>query len=138
MAATRIALASELLASVLNGNKEVLNELQFKVGMSRFEKESPLVSKIVVSADLVPDCSALPDDEHGLAAINAVLEAVRGFIEIFLGAEDAERMIAVPVTDFATANTGEISRLGLWEALPILQRFSFGDGRPRAAGGDFL
>jgi KaiC/GvpD/RAD55 family RecA-like ATPase len=125
MAATRIALASELLASVLNGNKEVLNELQFKVGMSRFEKESPLVSKIVVSADLVPDCSALPDDEHGLAAINAVLEAVRGFIEIFLGAEDAERMIAVPVTDFATANTGEISRLGLWEALPILQRFSF-------------
>ncbi|MFH0816423.1 MAG: ATPase domain-containing protein [Methanobacteriota archaeon] len=124
MAVTRIALASDLLAAVLSGNREVLTELQFKVGMSRFEKESPFVSKIAVSAGLVPDCSALPDDEDGLAAINAVLEAVRGFIEIFLGAEDAERMLAAPVNDFAASKAGEITRLGLWDALPILQRFS--------------
>jgi KaiC/GvpD/RAD55 family RecA-like ATPase len=124
MAATRIALASQLLEAVLSANREVLSELQFKVGMSRFEKENPLVSKIIVTAEFVPDCSALPDDEDGIAAINAVLEAVRGFIEIFLGAEDAERLVITPVSEFASANAADISRLGLWESSPLLKRFA--------------
>ena len=110
---------------MLSRNKEVLSELQFKVGMSRFEKENPLVSSIAISSDFIPDCSALPDDDAGLAAVNAVLEAVRGFIEIFLGAEDAERLITTPVSEFAAENAADIARLGLWEDFPVLKNFAF-------------
>jgi KaiC/GvpD/RAD55 family RecA-like ATPase len=125
MAATKIGLASKLLEAVLSKNREVLSELQFKVGMSRFEKENPLVSSITLTPEFVPDCSALPDDDSGLAAVNAVLEAVRGFIEIFLGAEDAERLITTPVSEFAAENAADIARLGLWEDFPLLKNFAF-------------
>ncbi|MBI5000869.1 MAG: hypothetical protein HZB92_04995 [Euryarchaeota archaeon] len=113
----RASLSLVLLGAILRHNREVLQELQFRIGISRFEREHTLVSSI--SLDQEYNLKAdLPDTEEAVQAVKAVIDAVQGFLEVFMGQAEAERRVQEPVAKFFAEHSSEAARLGLGELFP--------------------
>ncbi|MEW5937888.1 MAG: ATPase domain-containing protein, partial [Candidatus Thermoplasmatota archaeon] len=124
----RAALSIELLRAVFRHNRELLQELQFKIGMSRFERTRPLVKRISLTEDfeLVAD---LPPTEEALEALKAVLDAVQGFLEVFVGETEASQRLLAPGARFLEEHRDALSVHHLNDIFPFLATQGKGEDR---------
>jgi KaiC/GvpD/RAD55 family RecA-like ATPase len=117
---TRVSLCADLLRTIINDNKELLMELQLRNALGNYESSFPVLGDLKMGDDLTVDAATMPDTDNSVAAMAHIIRKVQGYMEIFIGGEEAEMRIYESVNRFRELNSIDIQNAGL---SGVLQEF---------------
>ncbi len=100
MAATRIALIADLLATLFQDNKTVLLELKVENVIAGCKREYPVIEPLIINEDLSVNSDALPDTPEVIKAIGSMIFTIGEYLEVFLGVEESNKRIAQAVLTY--------------------------------------
>ncbi|MDO9537278.1 MAG: ATPase domain-containing protein, partial [Thermoplasmata archaeon] len=93
-----------LLESIFQENRELLLELNVQNVIRRFINENPVIAGLLVDGELHVNTEALADETESLLALGAMVFTVKEYLEIFIGASEADTRISIAITKFRNSS----------------------------------
>ncbi len=100
MAATRIALITDLLATIFQDNKTLLLELKIDNVIAGCKREHPVIEPLIITEDLSVNSDALPDSPEVIMALGSMVFTIGEYLEVFVGKEESNTRIVQAVRTF--------------------------------------
>ncbi len=100
MAATRIALIADLLATIFQDNKTLLLELKIDNVIAGCKREYPVIIPLIVTEELSVNSDQLPDTIEVIMALGSMIFTIGEYLEVFVGTEESNKRIVQAVRIF--------------------------------------